>query len=226
MYDLIKALIRQAETGKLAPAAQYATIIGHNERRLNKPVTEMTVDEIIAASDNWRALFGTTSGAAGAYQIIKPTLVQLKKDLGLTGTEKFTPSLQDRMADKLLQKRGVDQFLAGALSGNAFGNNLAREWASFPLLSAAKRGEKTLKRGQSYYDKFAGNSALITPAVVEATLAQMQKDHREVPGRAAETAPDAPTPYVPSGAEPGVSWLGVAIGALLAAFVIWYFFLR
>lgn len=36
----------------------------------------------------------------------------------------------------------------------------------------------------------------------------------------------APLPDAPSGAEPGVSWLGVAIGALLAALVIWYFFLR
>jgi muramidase (phage lysozyme) len=223
MYDQLKALIRRTETGKDDPVVQYMTIIGHNQRHLDKPVTVMTVDEIIAASDSWRKRFGTTSGAAGAYQIIKPTLVQLKKDLGLTGIEKFTPALQDRMADKLLQKRGVDQFLAGALSFNAFGNNLAREWASFPLLSPTKRGEKALKRGQSYYDKFAGNSALIKPSVVEAVLAEMA-------GHVATGGPVEPAPPVEQQVEAaptsGVSWLGVAIGALLAAFVIWYFFLR
>jgi muramidase (phage lysozyme) len=223
MYDLLTALIRRTETGKTDPVVQYQTIIGHNQRHLDKPVTEMTVDEIIAASDGWRKRFGTTSGAAGAYQIIKPTLVQLKKDLGLKGNEKFTPVLQDRMGEKLCQKRGADQFLAGKLSLNAFGNNLAREWASFPLLSPAKRGEKALKRGQSYYDKFAGNSALIKPSVVEQTLGQMVH----------ERINQSPTPVSPAPAEQpagaergGVSWLGVAIGVLLVAFVIWYFFLR
>jgi muramidase (phage lysozyme) len=227
MYDQLKALIRRTETGKDDPVVQYMTIIGHNQRHLDKPVTVMTVDEIIAASDSWRKRFGTTSGAAGAYQIIKPTLVQLKKDLGLTGIEKFTPALQDRMADKLLQKRGVDQFLAGALSFNAFGNNLAREWASFPLLSPAKRGEKALKRGQSYYDKFAGNSALIKPSVVEAVLAEMAG--HVATGGPAEPAPlpDAPIDVTPADAERGSFPLGVLIVFfIVAAALIWYFFLR
>lgn len=231
MYDQLKALIRRTETGKDDPVVQYMTIIGHNQRHIDKPVTAMTVDEIIAASDSWRKRFGTTSGAAGAYQIIKPTLVQLKKDLGLTGKEKFTPALQDRMGDKLLQKRGVDQFLAGALSGNAFGNNLAREWASFPLLSPAKRGEKTLKRGQSYYDKFAGNHALVSPGVVEGVLAQMLKEHREVPGQAAPAPlPDAPIDVVPAetaAARPTpLGFMFIIVLVVLAALAVWWFFGR
>lgn len=232
MYELLKDLIRRTETGKDDPTVQYRTIIGHNQRHLDKPVTEMTVDEIIAASDSWRKRFGTTSGAAGAYQIIKPTLVQLKEDLKLTGKEKFTPALQDRMADKLLQKRGVDQFLAGALSLNAFGNNLAREWASFPLLSPAKRGERALKRGQSYYDKFAGNSALIKPAAVEVTLAKMLGHDAELgpdttPAPVETAPPSAPIDVVPAETErSGLPLGGMLVLFILAALVIWYFFLR
>lgn len=229
MYDLLTALIRKTETGKTDPAVQYETIIGHNQRHLDKPVTQMTVDEIIAASDSWRKRFKTTSGAAGAYQIIKPTLVQLKKDLGLTGREKFTPVLQDRMGEKLCQKRGADQFLAGKLSLTAFGNNLAREWASFPVLTATKRGEQAIKRGQSYYDKFAGNSALTTPAVVEATLKAMLAEPLPGPVIAPEPHPpiDAPIEVVPAETERGSFPLGLVIVlVILAALAAWWFFGR
>lgn len=228
MYDLLTALIRKTETGVTNATAQYNTIIGHKEKQLDKPLTQMTVDEIIAASDSWRKRFSTTSGAAGAYQIIKPTLVQLKKDLGLKGSEKFTPALQDRMGEKLCQKRGADQFLAGALSLTAFGNNLAREWASFPVLSPTSRGKQQLKRGQSYYDKFAGNHALVSPGVVEATLAQMLKEHREVPGQAAPTPlPDAPLDVVVTETDTGGFPWGLAIVLIVIAVItVWWFFGR
>jgi muramidase (phage lysozyme) len=231
MYDLLTALIRKTETGKTDPAVQYETIIGHNQRHLDKPLTQMTVDEIIAASDSWRKRFKTTSGAAGAYQIIKPTLVQLKKDLSLTGSEKFTPALQDRMGEKLCQKRGADQFLAGALSLTAFGNNLAREWASFPVLSPTTRGKQQLKRGQSYYDKFAGNHALVSPGVVEGVLAQMLKERREVPGQAAPVPlPDAPTEVVPAettAARPTpLGFMFIIALIVIAVITAWWFFGR
>lgn len=226
MYDVLTALIRKTETGKTDPAVQYETLIGHNQHRLSKPLTDMSVDEIIASSDTWRKSFGTTSGAAGAYQIIKSTLVQLKKDLGLTGHEKFTSALQDRMGELLCRKRGADQFLAGKLTLTAFGNNLAREWASFPVLSATKRGEQAIKRGQSYYDKFAGNSALITPAVVEQTLNQMLLEQR---GPAHEPElPNAPIDVVPaSEADRGQFPFGLVIVLIiLAALAAWWFFGR
>lgn len=226
MYDLLTALIRKTETGKTDPAVQYETIIGHNQRHLDKPLTQMTVDEIIAASDTWRKSFGTTSGAAGAYQIIKPTLVQLKKDLGLKGSEKFTPALQDRMGEHLCRKRGADQFLAGALSLTAFGNNLAREWASFPVLSPTTRGKQQLKRGQSYYDKFAGNHALISPGVVEDVLAQMLAEAR---GPVPSPLPDAPIDVVPAETETdtgGFPWGLAIVLIIIAVLAAWWFFGR
>lgn len=229
MSKVIKDLIRKTETGKTDPAVQYQTIIGHNQRYLDKPVTEMTVDEIIAASDGWRKRFKTTSGAAGAYQIIKPTLIQLKQDLGLSGSEKFTPAMQDRMGDALLEKRGLKQFIAGALSTIAFGNNLAREWASFPVLTPTARGKVKLKRGQSYYDSVAGNHALITPAVVERVLElALVEAHGPSPVAAPEPAPIPASP--PAYDERDEPQTGVAAGILIfiaivvaVLLAIWYF---
>lgn len=226
----LKALIRKTETGKTGSAEQYNTIIGHNEKHLAKLVTQMTVDEIIAASDGWRQRFGTTSGAAGAYQIIKPTLIALKVQIGLRGDEEFTPALQDRLCDQLLAKRGYNQFIVGTSSVETFGNSLAREWASFPCLAPQLRGSVKLKRGQSYYDKFAGNSALIKPETVEATLLMLR-----APAPAA--LPDAPLPvtptYLPGDTDepsPIASGLGfvdvligviVVLGLLVAAYLFW-----
>lgn len=221
--SILKALIRKTETGKTDPAVQYETIIGHNQHKLAKPLTQMTVGAIIAASDGWRKRFGTTSGAAGAYQIIKPTLKLLQTKLGLDGTEKFTPELQDRMADELLATRGLGSFLKGTITVEAFGNSLAREWASFPVLSTQRRGETVLKRGQSYYDKVAGNSALIKPETVEATLLQLRAPKPVTVPSYQPGDTDEPTPIVPVMAA--IDWVLIALVIffilLVAGLVLW-----
>jgi muramidase (phage lysozyme) len=221
MTEKLKAFIRRTETGKENELVQYETIIGHNQDKLAVPLTKMTVDEIIASSDRWRKLFGTTSGAAGAYQIIKPTLVMLKKDLHLSGNEKFTPDLQDRMCDKLLAKRGLAAFLRGDISPTEFGNNLAREWASFPLLSPGKRGNVSLQRGQSYYDKFAGNSALVTAEKVETVLDAIRTPAPATGGKNQEkpTIPAVPVGE-PAEGQPQRTPLNWIVGALVLALVI------
>ncbi len=174
MSELLRKFIRELETGRASPAEQYDTIIGHHEGKLAKPLTAHTLDEVLAKQDLWRKAFGTTSGAVGAYQFIKPTLASLKKELGLSGQEKFDSGLQDKLCDRLLSKRGLAKFLAGELGRDAFGNSLAKEWASFPLLAGTKRGQIGLRRGQSYYDGVAGNSALCKPAAVESLLDQVK----------------------------------------------------
>lgn len=160
----IRALIKRTETGRTKAQEQYETIIAHKESELPKPITQMTVDEIIATGPKWRAQFGTASAAVGAYQIITPTLKELKQALGLKGTERFTPVLQERMGMYLLnEKRGFGKFLAGKMSADNFMIALAKEWASFPRPDT----------GKSHYDgDRAGNSALIKVGVVRKTLAE------------------------------------------------------
>lgn len=120
----------------------------------------MTLDEIDALqtrmlkhpANRWN------SSACGRYQIVRGTLRTIRRNLGLSGGEKFSAAMQDRMACFLLGRRGIDRYLAGRMSEAALIDGLAREWASLPSLT-----------GKGYY---AGQAAAITLAELRATLAE------------------------------------------------------
>lgn len=115
-------------------------------------LSEMSVREVRALQDELKRRGG--SRAVGKYQIMGETLDDLMKWMGLDGTERFTPLLQDEMAHVLLtRKRGYDAFLAGRMSSEQFQKNLADEWDSLPK---------------------AGRSGRITPSEVQAALARAQ----------------------------------------------------
>jgi len=67
----ILTLIRTTETGR-ADATAYETIYGHNEKKLTKPITEMTIDELQHWQPGFTKSFG--SSASGAYQFMFATL--------------------------------------------------------------------------------------------------------------------------------------------------------
>lgn len=94
-------------------------------------LSKYTVDGILARQQAERRA-GAKSTAAGRYQIIYKTMLGLKKQMGLTGSEPFTPELQDRMALQLLRTRGYDRFREGKMSLAQFSLELAKEWASLP----------------------------------------------------------------------------------------------
>ena len=97
----------------------------------------MTLDEIDALQtkmlkdpDNkWN------STAVGRYQVIRTTLRSLRKTMGLSGDELYSKELQDRIGIQLLKGRGLDDWLAGSLSDENFMRNLAKEWASLPMVN-------------------------------------------------------------------------------------------
>lgn len=70
----------------------------------------MTLDEIDAMQTQMLRHPGNShnSSAAGRYQIVQKTLRGLRSTLGLSGSEFFTPDLQDRLAQQLLRQRGND----------------------------------------------------------------------------------------------------------------------
>jgi hypothetical protein len=80
----------------------------------------------------WARASGNASTAIGGYQIIYKTLRSLKQGLGLSGSERFTPELQDHLADALLQRRGLNEYREGKISKRQFALGLAQEWASLP----------------------------------------------------------------------------------------------
>jgi muramidase (phage lysozyme) len=159
----ILSLIRVTETGR-ADGTAYETIYGHNEAKLTKPITEMTVDEVQHWQPGFTKNFG--SSATGAYQFMFATLKDLVAKLGLTGEEIFNGGLQDELGYELLRRRGYKPWAEAKTSTDTFMIGLAREWASFPVPSQMKGAHRTVKRGQSYYAGDGVNKALVSPDIV------------------------------------------------------------
>jgi muramidase (phage lysozyme) len=189
--------IRVTEVGR-GDRASYDVIYGHNQHKLSRPITSITLDDVEAQQASWSRRFG--SSAAGAYQFMKntldapKTLRDIEGEMGLSGKERFTPDLQDRMAYHLLKRRGYAKFIAGQISIAQFGKNLAQEWASFPVLAATRGAKRQVRRGQSYYSGDGLNKALVKPEKVEAVLRQVLEAARGPHELEEERPAPVPTP--------------------------------
>jgi muramidase (phage lysozyme) len=177
--------------GSIEAPHGYDTVYGNNQHKLVKPLTSMTIDQVIAAGSSWSKMFG--SSAAGKLQFMRATLVRLKSKLKLSGTELLDGGMQNRLGYALLIERGYADFMAGKIGPTAFGKALAQEWASFPVLAATKGQTRQVKRGQSYYAGDGLNKSLVTPERVEAMLAQLLAMAAAPIGGSAQTAPPAAT---------------------------------
>lgn len=156
--DALKNLIGHHESGN-----DYNRIYGSGVKRI--PLTEMTVNEVLAWQDKYVA-DGSRSSAAGKYQIIRGTLRELKAELNLTGNEKFDAQMQDRMFEKLAERRGLGAFQQGRISEATFMRNLSQEWASLPKDNS----------GLSYYHGDGLNRAHATPRSVVLALQEARLD--------------------------------------------------
>lgn len=213
--------IGETETGHSGIGA-YRTIYRHKQGTLAKPVTDFTLDELLAAQLKWGKNWG--SSAAGKYQIIRATLKGLVAELGLPGSTKFTPEVQDQMGFALLKRRGWDKFAAGQLSLKGYGNELAKEWASFPVLNDMQGASRRVERGQSYYAGDGLNKALVKPGDVEAVLSDVMNrlSVSNPPTKPASPSPKpSDTPKDETPARKPYSWhreiMGYALGAVVLA---------
>jgi muramidase (phage lysozyme) len=163
---------------RFAPARGLMELVGDKESNGDYNVayggtkdnfTNMTIDEVLQWQDDYVDA-GSRSSAIGKYQIIRKTLRDLKKKMKLTGDEVFSPEMQDAMFVELLRKRGYDKWTEGKLSDDEFGNNLAKEWASFPVLTDMKGSKRKVKAGETYYAGDGLNKALISPEEVRGAL--------------------------------------------------------
>ena len=191
---LLLDFIAQTEVGSTGRAS-YDVIYGHNQGKLPKAITSMTLGQLIDAQASFTKRF--KSSASGRYQFMRATLQGLAQELGLRGTQVFDPDLQDRLGYHLLIRRGYNQFIAGTISRTEFGKRLAQEWASFPVLAAVKGAHRQLTRGQSYYTGDPLNKALVTPAKIEAVLNKVKT------AGAAQPAAEVIVEQVPVVADPG-----------------------
>ncbi|MFN7010029.1 MAG: hypothetical protein ACK4PN_08350 [Allorhizobium sp.] len=161
--------IYRTETGLARPAC-YDVIYGHNQGKLKKPLTTMTIGEIVDAGPIWTKRFG--SSAAGAAQFMRATLQGLASDYpqDVNGSTVLNGDMQDRLGYALLLRRGYAAFMAGRITRTEFGKRLAMEWASFPVLAPCQGAHRDVHRGQSYYAGDGMNKALVHPLEVEEML--------------------------------------------------------
>lgn len=139
----LRDLIARAEAG----AAGYDAVQLGARVKPPHPPTRMTLAQIQA----WTEATPGQPHAIGRYQFIPPTLRHLTRRLDLPPHTRFSPAIQDRLADLLLDDAGLQEVTAGEMSQDVFMLNLAKIWAGFPVSS-----------GRSYYHGIAGNKAVLS----------------------------------------------------------------
>lgn len=141
--------------GQLEAGGNYNAVFGN--ARASQDLSSCTLDQIQALQLAHAKRTG--SSAFGKYQLLRKTLLGLRTRLNLSGDARFTPELQDRLAQSLLVARGLRKWQAGAMTDDAFMDSLAKEWASLPY-----------RTGRSYYDGDGLNHALATRAEFKQVL--------------------------------------------------------
>lgn len=158
----IMALIRKHESLGAVEAqgveSPYDVVwSGINREDRPRKLSRLTVSRVLW----WQDLIDSRyqSEAAGAYQILEDTL----RTLDVNPSALFNAATQDALCLQLLDRRGWAKCERGELSPEAFGNALAKEWASLPIITGARRGE-------SYYGGDGLNAAHATPEEVLAAI--------------------------------------------------------
>ena len=133
-----------------------------------RPVSTMTVGEVLDWQDSIDRF--QNSEAVGAYQIMEDTLRGMVQRGVVKRSDFFDYKTQDRLAEYLLNGRGLRAFMAGEITAEKFANSIAREWASFPVVTEQWNGRRTVKPGQSYYAGDGINKAGVSPKTVLSVL--------------------------------------------------------
>lgn len=207
--------------GSIEAPKGYDTIYANKQHLLVKPITQMTIDEVIAAQPTWSKRYG--SSASGRYQFMRATLQRLKQKHQIPGSTQFAPLLQDALAYALLEERGYLSFVVGKTTRTNFGLQLAQEWASFPVLKAVKGAHRQVARGETYYAGDKLNKSLVTPERIEELLDQVFAIENkpvpapipDAPGHDIDPAP--PIPLQPLDDQIDIPWWTYLIGLIAVA---------
>jgi hypothetical protein len=142
--------------GQYESTGNYNAILGGKTVNL----TGGTINDAIRIGKE-NVSHGAASSAVGRYQFLSSTLEGLKKEMGLSGNEKFDEAMQDKLAGQLMKRRGLDDYISGKISQEKFMENLSKEWASLP---------KDISGRGSYDGDKAGNHAARNVAGKEMAL--------------------------------------------------------
>lgn len=115
--------IRQTEVGR-QDRASHDVIYGHKQEKLPKPLTSMTIDEVIKAQPGRSKNHGFS--AAGGYQFVRNTLIDLKEELGLRRSQVLDANCK---TGSLITCSSAG-FMAGTLNRTEFGSGW--RWPRYP----------------------------------------------------------------------------------------------
>jgi len=169
--------------GKLESGGDYNKMVIPTGKGIKpeKPITEMTLDEVSSLQEKMKKSGDYPSTAVGKYQYLQGTLKGVAKQENLdTSKEKFTPEIQERLFKRTLVNRGLEDYKSGKISKEQFQNNLAMEFASIPVTTDIHRpagkgyAAKNIKVGESYYAGVGGNKSLVKPEVVAKLLEDLK----------------------------------------------------
>jgi|GEM_PF-728108 len=128
--------------------------------------TEMSVSQV----QQWQEEYvrqGSASSAVGRYQIIRPTLAGLVRQLHIDPNAQFDEKMQDRLAIALLERRGSIAYVEKKLTREEFAANLAKEWAALPKVTGPAAHE-------SYYAGDGLNRSHISPEEILGAIAKLK----------------------------------------------------
>lgn len=172
-FTNIKSIIRKAESNNNPDSINGPRGIPTTGRKqFGKALTEMTIREVYNSTKSLadRDGKGGSSGAAGLYQIIPPTLKDLmtkrgqKSHHGLDWNDRFSVKNQNLLANTLLIKK---RKIKKTDSENQIINKLANEWAGIPTTS-----------GRSKYGGVQGNKANVKLSSVRNAIRNDKNDIR------------------------------------------------
>jgi hypothetical protein len=136
----------------------------------SKPISQMTFQEL---GDFQRRQVNATKGtfnntnegtsAVGRYQFIGSTLENLKNRLGYKDTDVFSPEVQDRLFDALMEEQGLQDLSAGLITPEKFQEKLSSQFAGIP-------------KPRTETGTYKGQGTGVTSDRVSAVLSSMQAD--------------------------------------------------
>jgi len=135
---------------------------GKNLGAFETDLGKMTINQILGRN-KLKAGDKNRMNAVGKYQIIASTMKQAKKAMGLSGNEKFTKEMQERIFKEFLipKRKGLADYLnGGKTSLNQAQYEASMEWASIPVPKGYKTKTGKVSNGNvTYYDENGGNKA-------------------------------------------------------------------
>lgn len=145
---------------------------GNKYKQGEQDFSKMTVNEVLA-QQNLHSKDPNRLFAVGKYQIIPKTLEEIKSKMNLTGDEKFTPELQDRMFNEhIIQKKRpkVAEAIRSGKNIEIASTEMAKEFAS---VGAKEKG------GRSWYDGDGINKAAVSPETMNKFIANAHNKYKE-----------------------------------------------